>query len=50
MATLTGDTSVDFRKGSEVHQCWDCDSEGEVYETNPDYSLIDDSDSGNSIN
>ena len=50
VATLTGDISVDFRKGSEVHQCWDCDSEGEVYETNPDYSLIDDSDSGNSIN
>ena len=29
----TGDTSQDFRKNSEVHQCWDCDSEGEFYET-----------------
>ena len=25
----------------EVHQCWDCDSEGEFYETNHD-GLIDD--------
>ena len=23
----TGDTSQDFRKNSEVQQCWDCDSE-----------------------
>ena len=29
----TGDTSQDFRKNSKVHQCWDCDSEGEFYET-----------------
>ena len=29
----TGDTSQDFRKNSEIHQCWDCDSEGEFYET-----------------
>ena len=28
----TGDTSEDFRKNSEVHQCWDCNSEGEFYE------------------
>ena len=27
-----GDTSEDFRKNSEVHQCWDCDSAGEFYE------------------
>ena len=26
---------------SYVHQCWDCDSEGEFYETNHD-DLIDD--------
>jgi hypothetical protein len=26
-----------------VHQCWDCDSEGEFYETND--NLIDDGDS-----
>ena len=25
----------------QVHQCWDCDSEGEFYETNHD-GLIDD--------
>ena len=37
----TGDTSEDFRKNSEVHQCWDCDSEGEFYETVDD-NLIDD--------
>ena len=27
-----------------VHQCWDCDSEGEIYETSDD-GLIDDGDS-----
>ena len=36
-----GDTSKDFRDNSEVHQCWDCDSEGEFYETVDD-NLIDD--------
>ena len=25
-----------------VHQCWDCDSEGEFYETVEDNNLIDD--------
>tara|TARA_R100001443_G_scaffold112360_1_gene125855 strand:- start:533 stop:733 length:201 start_codon:yes stop_codon:yes gene_type:complete len=25
-----------------VHQCWDCDSEGEFYETSEDTNLIDD--------
>jgi len=29
----TGDTSIDFRDNSQVHQCWDCESEGEFYET-----------------
>ena len=29
----TGDTSIDFRNNSKVYQCWDCDSEGEFYET-----------------
>ena len=43
VATLTGDPSDDFRDKSEVHQCWDCDSEGEFYETVDD-NLIDDSD------
>ena len=28
-------------KEETVHQCWDCDSEGEFYETNHD-DLIDD--------
>ncbi len=40
----TGDTSEDFRKNSEVHQCWDCNSEGEYYETISD-DLIDDGNS-----
>ena len=40
----TGDTSLDFRDNSQVHQCWDCDSEGEFYET-VDNNLIDDGDS-----
>ena len=29
----TGNTALDFRDNSQVHQCWDCDSEGEFYET-----------------
>ena len=29
------------RNDYTVHQCWDCDSEGEFYETNHD-DLIDD--------
>ena len=28
----TGDTSIDFRDNSQVHQCWECDSQGEFYE------------------
>ena len=43
VATLTGNPSDDFRDKSEVHQCWDCASEGEFYETVDD-NLIDDSD------
>ena len=41
VAKLTGSPSVDFRDNSEVHQCWDCDSEGEFYETVDD-NLVDD--------
>ena len=42
VAKIDGDpASVDFRDRSEVHQCWDCDSEGEFYET-VDNDLIDD--------
>ena len=37
----TGNTSIDFRDNSQVHQCWDCDSEGEFYEEIGD-DLIDD--------
>ena len=37
----TGNTSIDFRDNSQVHQCWVCDSEGEFYETVTD-NLIDD--------
>ena len=25
-----GNTSIDFRDNSQVHQCWVCDSEGET--------------------
>ena len=41
VAKIDGDPSQDFRNRSEVHQCWDCDSEGEFYET-VDNDLIDD--------
>ena len=37
----TGNTALDFRDNSQVHQCWDCDSEGEFYETITD-GFIDD--------
>ena len=43
VAKIDGDPAADFRDKSEVHQCWDCDSEGEIYETVDD-NLIDDSD------
>ena len=42
VAKIDGDPALDFRDKSEVHQCWDCDSEGEFYET-VDNDLIDDS-------
>ena len=41
VAKINGDPAEDFRDKSEVHQCWDCDSEGEFYET-VDNNLIDD--------
>ena len=41
VAKIDGDPAVDFRDKSEVHQCWDCDSEGEFYVT-VDTNLIDD--------
>ena len=45
----TGDTSKDFRKNSEVHQCWDCDSEGEFYETIESDNDIDDGSGSNKL-
>ena len=41
VAKIDGEPSVDFRDRSEIHQCWTCDSEGELYETVDD-DLIDD--------
>ena len=35
--------------GDMVHQCWDCDSEGEFYETVEDSNLIDDSPGSNKL-
>ena len=45
----TGDTSLDFRDNSQVHQCWDCDSEGEFYEIVEDNDLIDDGPDFNTV-
>ena len=44
VAKIDGDPSLDFRDRSEVHQCWDCDSEGEHYVVE-DIGLIDDGES-----
>ena len=44
VAKIDGDPSRDFRDRSEVHQCWDCDSEGEYYETITD-GIVDDGNS-----
>jgi len=44
VAKIDGDPSLDFRDRSEVHQCWDCDSEGEHYVVD-DSNLIDDGES-----
>ena len=41
VAIIDGNPTLDFRDNSEVHQCWDCDSEGEFYEEVTD-NLIDD--------
>ena len=34
-----GNTSIDFRDNSQVHQCWDCDSEGEFYITEETHTV-----------
>ena len=46
---IDGDPAVDFRDKSEVHQCWDCDSEGDFYETVEDNNLIDDGPGSNKL-
>ena len=51
VAKIDGDPALDFRDRSEVHQCWDCDSEGEFYETTSTDNLIGDDDGdGNTSN
>ena len=45
----TGDTSRDFRDNSEVQQCWDCDSEGEFYETIETDNISNDANGSDSI-
>jgi len=45
----TGDTSRDFRDNSEVQQCWDCDSEGEFYETIEVDNISNDANGSDSI-
>ena len=34
---------------SMAHQCWDCDSEGEFYETVEDNNIIDDGPGSNKL-
>ena len=45
----TGDTSKDFRDNSEVQQCWDCESEGEFYETVEVNNISSDANGSDSI-
>ena len=45
----TGDTSKDFRDNSEVQQCWDCESEGEFYETIEVDNISNDANGSDSI-
>jgi|TARA_Y100000114_G_scaffold149449_1_gene163631 DnaJ-class molecular chaperone len=45
----TGDTSIDFRDNSQVQQCWDCDSEGEFYETIETDDISNDANGSDSI-
>ena len=37
----TGDTSKDFRDNSQVHQCWDCDSSGELEIVEPTFEELE---------
>ena len=36
-----GDTSKDFRDHSKVHQCWDCDSSGELTIEEPTFEQLE---------
>ena len=45
----TGNTSIDFRDNSQVQQCWDCDSEGEFYETIETDNISNDANGSDSI-
>ena len=45
----TGATSKDFRDNSEVQQCWDCESEGEFYETVEVDNISNDANGSDSI-
>ena len=46
----TGDTSKDFRDNSQVHQCWECDSQGEFYEYVSEDNITDVPNDDHSIN
>ena len=49
LRVATGDTSIDFRDNSQVQQCWDCDSEGEFYETIEVDNISNDANGSDSI-
>ena len=49
LRVATGDTSIDFRDNSQVQQCWDCDSEGEFYETIEADNISNDANGSDSI-
>ena len=46
----TGDTSKDFRNNSQVHQCWECDSQGEFYEYISEDNIVNVPDDDHTIN
>ena len=37
----TGNTALDFRDNSQVHQCWDCDSSGELEIVEPTFEELE---------
>ena len=49
LRVATGDTSIDFRDNSQVQQSWDCDSEGEFYETIETDNISNDANGSDSI-